>query len=108
VILLSWNCRGVGRRLTVNHLRKLARTTRPSIIFLMETKQDVPYLEGKRTIFNFANGFTLIPSAVLAALRYGGLTTSKFGLLATLVISSMLRSSVTRIFNVPFFMPLVR
>ncbi|CAN0916966.1 hypothetical protein LINGRAHAP2_LOCUS30015 [Linum grandiflorum] len=38
MIIFSWNCRGAGQHLTVNHLRKLTRSIRPSIIFLMETK----------------------------------------------------------------------
>ncbi|CAN0861042.1 hypothetical protein LINGRAHAP2_LOCUS8106 [Linum grandiflorum] len=38
------------------------------MIFLMETKQCLPYLERKRAIFNFANGFYVNPIG-----RAGGL-----------------------------------
>ncbi|KAK4285869.1 hypothetical protein QN277_002504 [Acacia crassicarpa] len=36
--LMSWNCQGLGRALTVRNLRDLVMKFHPSIIFLMETK----------------------------------------------------------------------
>ncbi|VFQ59853.1 unnamed protein product [Cuscuta campestris] len=36
--LLSWNCRGLGNRWTVQELVDLVSTKRPHLVFLMETK----------------------------------------------------------------------
>lgn len=36
--ILSWNCQGLGRALTVRNLRDLVKNNNPSIIFLMEKK----------------------------------------------------------------------
>ncbi|CAN0925877.1 hypothetical protein LINGRAHAP2_LOCUS34996 [Linum grandiflorum] len=62
MIFLSWNCRGARRNLTVDHLYNLARSKRPSIIFLMETMQDSFYLERKRSFLNYAHSFYVDPS----------------------------------------------
>ncbi|CAN0906038.1 hypothetical protein LINGRAHAP2_LOCUS23997 [Linum grandiflorum] len=62
MIVLSWNCRGAGRSLTVDHLCTLARAKRPSIIFLMETMQDSTYLERKRSHLNYAHSFYVNPT----------------------------------------------
>ncbi|KAJ4832726.1 hypothetical protein Tsubulata_022476 [Turnera subulata] len=46
--ILTWNCQGLGPPLTVSTLRELKCKHRPSIMFLMETKQDRNYLENLR------------------------------------------------------------
>ncbi|KAL8507009.1 hypothetical protein ACS0TY_017768 [Phlomoides rotata] len=38
MILLSWNCRGLGNQATVRALKKLLHEKNPGIVFLMETK----------------------------------------------------------------------
>ncbi|CAN0919094.1 hypothetical protein LINGRAHAP2_LOCUS31256 [Linum grandiflorum] len=57
MMILSWNCRGLGQPLTVKHLRRLVRRLCPGILFLMETKHDSFFMEEKQTSFNFANIF---------------------------------------------------
>ena len=41
MILLSWNCRGLGNQTVVDVLSTLVREKAPSVLFLMETKQSV-------------------------------------------------------------------
>lgn len=36
---LSWNCQGLGSDLTIRSLKEIIKKHRPSIVFLMETKQ---------------------------------------------------------------------
>ena len=38
IIILSWNCRGLGNRQAVEVLADLVRRKAPTILFLMETK----------------------------------------------------------------------
>jgi hypothetical protein len=38
MIVLSWNCRGLGNPRTVRSLHHLVRVKRPNLVFLMETK----------------------------------------------------------------------
>lgn len=45
MLILTWNCQGVGRTLTSQALGDLVRKNRPSILFLMETKNNKVKLE---------------------------------------------------------------
>ncbi|CAB4283256.1 unnamed protein product [Prunus armeniaca] len=54
---LSWNCRGLGRALTVQKLRELIRSHAPSMVFLMETKQNNHRVSMLRRQLGFFKGF---------------------------------------------------
>ena len=45
IIILSWNCRGLGNRQAVEVLADLVRRKAPTILFLMETKLTVREME---------------------------------------------------------------
>ena len=45
IIILSWNCRGLGNRQVVEVLADLVRRKAPTILFLMETKLTVREME---------------------------------------------------------------
>ncbi|GKV39420.1 hypothetical protein SLEP1_g47185 [Rubroshorea leprosula] len=53
--ILSWNCQGLGQALTRRVLKDLIFKHRPCLVFLMETKQTMRYLEGLRRRLSFAN-----------------------------------------------------
>ncbi|CAN0916941.1 hypothetical protein LINGRAHAP2_LOCUS29995 [Linum grandiflorum] len=59
--LISWNCRGLGPPLTGDHLQRFVRELKPSILFLMETKNQKDFMEWKRMKLNFANGVLVDP-----------------------------------------------
>ena len=42
--LLSWNCRGLENPQTVNALKKVIRLEDPEVVFLLETKSDVNWV----------------------------------------------------------------
>ncbi|KAG5553067.1 hypothetical protein RHGRI_011057 [Rhododendron griersonianum] len=62
MILLTWNCQGVGRTLTTQALGDIVRKNRPSIFFLMETKNNKVLQETirRRLGFDFSNYVDLI------------------------------------------------
>jgi hypothetical protein len=37
MIILSWNCRGLGNLRTVHYLSRMVREKKPEVVFLMET-----------------------------------------------------------------------
>ena len=41
MIIMSWNCRGLGNRSAVRVLTDLVRSKGPNVLFLMETKLSV-------------------------------------------------------------------
>ena len=45
MIVISWNCRGLGNRQAVEVLAELVRQKVPTILFLMETKLSVREME---------------------------------------------------------------
>ena len=45
MIIISWNCRGLGNRRAVEVLVDLVRSKAPTILFLMETKMTVQEME---------------------------------------------------------------
>ena len=68
MLVLSWNCQGVGRPLTVCNLRELCRVHRPDVVFLMETKNKQNKLESIRRSTCFNGHFYVDPVG-----RSGGL-----------------------------------
>jgi ABC-type Zn uptake system ZnuABC Zn-binding protein ZnuA len=61
IILLSWNCRGVGSPRTVRDLFLLVKENNPSILFLMETNCKKNWLESLRVKLGFAGLFEVYP-----------------------------------------------
>ncbi|KAF7131796.1 hypothetical protein RHSIM_Rhsim09G0065000 [Rhododendron simsii] len=53
MLILTWNCQGIGRTLTSQALGDMVRRNRPSIVFLMETKNNKVKLETIRRRLNF-------------------------------------------------------
>jgi len=45
MIVISWNCRGLGNRQVVEVLAELVRQKVPTVLFLMETKLSVREME---------------------------------------------------------------
>ena len=41
MIIMSWNCRGLGNRSAIRVLADLVRSKGPNVLFLMETKLSV-------------------------------------------------------------------
>ena len=58
---LSWNCRGLGNPRSVRALHNLVRHWKPKIVFLMETKSKIKWMEKIKNRIGFANGL-IVPS----------------------------------------------
>ncbi|CAL1382259.1 unnamed protein product [Linum trigynum] len=65
---ISWNCRGIGPPRTKNHLRRMIRKFRPSIVFLMETKNNEETMEDLRVQNNFQGKFYVHPEGTAGGL----------------------------------------
>jgi hypothetical protein len=59
MIILSWNCRGLGNPQTVRDLRRMVKVKRPTVVFLMETKMRQAKMEKIRCSLGFNNLFTV-------------------------------------------------
>ncbi|XP_039169978.1 uncharacterized protein LOC120294110 [Eucalyptus grandis] len=62
--LLCWNCQGLGTPLTIQALRVLATQERPSIMFIMETKNQELKVQRIRRRLKFHNGFVVNPEGI--------------------------------------------
>uniref|UniRef100_A0A2N9IBI9 Reverse transcriptase domain-containing protein n=1 Tax=Fagus sylvatica TaxID=28930 RepID=A0A2N9IBI9_FAGSY len=61
MILLSWNCQGLGNPEAVRALHHMVKKKGPEVLFLMETKLDAGRMEVIRVKLGFDNTFT-VPS----------------------------------------------
>jgi exonuclease III len=68
MILLSWNCQGLGNPWTVQDLCLMVREQKPDILFLMETKCRKEKMESIRVRLGFSGMFVVEPVG-----RSGGL-----------------------------------
>jgi hypothetical protein len=68
MILLSWNCRGLGNPWAVRELCHMVKTKKPTLLFLMETKSRKNKMEGIRIKIGFEGLFVVDPVG-----RSGGL-----------------------------------
>ena len=68
MIIIGWNCRGLGNRRAVEVLTELVRRKDPTILFLMETKRNVREMEPIKTELGFQSML-----AVSSEGRRGGL-----------------------------------
>lgn len=59
MILLGWNCRGLGNTRTVRVLRDLLRSHKPDLLFLSETLVDSNKVEALASKFGFSNFFSV-------------------------------------------------
>jgi hypothetical protein len=60
MILMSWNCRGLGNPEAVRALHLMVKTKGPQVLFLMETKLDAGRMERIRVQLGFGNNFTIM------------------------------------------------
>jgi exonuclease III len=59
MIILSWNCQGLGNLRIVRDLHQMVRDKRPHLVFLMETKMTQRKAEVVRIKLGFDNCFTV-------------------------------------------------
>jgi len=59
--ILSWNCQGLGNPLTIQELRALVAQNRPSLVFLMETKNKEQMVVRLKKKLKFQNHFVVDP-----------------------------------------------
>jgi exonuclease III len=59
MIVISWNCRGLGNPRTVRDLRRMVKVKRPILVFLMETKLKQKKMEKIRCLLGFQNLFVV-------------------------------------------------
>jgi exonuclease III len=53
MIILSWNCWGLGNPRTVQVLNRMVRTKKPNLVFLIETKLNSKKMEAIRIKLGF-------------------------------------------------------
>ena len=61
MIIISWNCRGLGNHWAIQVLTDLVRKKGPTILFLMETKLTVSEIQSVKTDFEFPS-MLVVPS----------------------------------------------
>ncbi|KAJ1391834.1 Zinc knuckle CX2CX4HX4C, partial [Sesbania bispinosa] len=61
MIILSWNCRGVGASATANELKELCKSSKPAIVFLMETRAKLEKLGEVQRRLRFSKCFCVNP-----------------------------------------------
>lgn len=61
---LSWNCQGLGSPLTIQSLRVLVTQEKPSLVFLMETKNKEQKVLKLRRKLKFQNSYLVNPIGI--------------------------------------------
>lgn len=69
--MLCWNCQGLGNPLTVRELWALVARERPTLVFLMETKQPDEVILRHRRKLHFLDSFTIAPLGTADLLFFG-------------------------------------
>ena len=59
--VLSWNCRGVESKWTINYLREIWHKHKPYFLFLSETKQELEFAQDFQSHFGYDNLVTVDP-----------------------------------------------
>lgn len=62
--LLSWNCQGLGSPLTIQALRVLVTQEKPSLVFLMETKNKEQKVLNLKRRLKFQNSYLVNPKGI--------------------------------------------
>ena len=57
--ILAWNCRGIGRVLTVRTLKALNQESNPDVVFITESKSKAPRIEAIKSKLGFVDSFVL-------------------------------------------------
>jgi hypothetical protein len=57
MIALCWNCRGLRNPRTVRHLRRMVKSKKPAVVFLMETMVVQKKVDVLRVKLDFQNAF---------------------------------------------------
>ncbi|XP_021834215.1 uncharacterized protein LOC110774005 [Prunus avium] len=68
MIQLIWNCQGLGTALTVQILRGMIHSHNPSVVFLMETKQNCHRMNQLRMRLGYQQGFNVDPIGLAGGL----------------------------------------
>lgn len=68
MLMISWNCQGVGRPLIVSNIRELIKVHRPALVFLMKTKNKSENLERIRKKTSLDNFFYVDPVGISGGL----------------------------------------
>lgn len=66
--IISWNCQGLGNPLTIQELRALIALERPSLVFLMETKNKATMVESISKKLQFQHLFLENPTGIAGGL----------------------------------------
>jgi exonuclease III len=59
MIVLAWNCHGLGNPRTVRDLHRMLKVKKPNVVFLMETKLGKNKMELIRIKMGFSNLFVV-------------------------------------------------
>ena len=69
---ISWNCRGLGNSWSIQNLREIIRSQRPSLIFLIETLVNDEKIEQLRIQLGFDGKFVVTELAEEVVSLYFG------------------------------------
>jgi exonuclease III len=89
MIILSWNCRGLGNFRTIHDLRRMVKEKKPNLVFLMETKLQKSKMEGIRIKLGFDSMFVVdcVGKGGCLALFWGEELELKFKTSATAILT---------------------
>jgi exonuclease III len=59
MLILNWNCRGLGNLRTVNDLCKMIKVKKPDVVFIIETKLHHKKMEKIKVRLGFQNCFVV-------------------------------------------------
>ncbi|XP_015959424.1 uncharacterized protein LOC107483307 [Arachis duranensis] len=66
--MLMWNCRGLGKTLTVHNIQGINRSHSPEVMFLCETKNNSSFVTRQCERLGFPNSFCVNPIGVAGGL----------------------------------------
>ncbi|XP_072066997.1 uncharacterized protein [Arachis hypogaea] len=65
---IVWNCRGLGRPLTIHTLKVICKSHSPEIVFISETKNQSQQVEAKLRVCGYENWHIVNPTGVAGGL----------------------------------------
>ncbi|KAK8497336.1 hypothetical protein V6N12_064026 [Hibiscus sabdariffa] len=68
MVVMAWNVRGLGNRVTIRALKNSMVKFKPNIVFLSETKQKKRYLENVKMKMKMDHSFYVEPSGLAGGL----------------------------------------
>ena len=69
--MLSWNCQGLGRPLTVHNLKEICKSHSLEVVFMCETKNQPMYVMNILRKCGFMNNFLIDPRSIGGGLALG-------------------------------------